>query len=341
VGGTGGHEDEDKDKDKDTGDVMIPTRRTLWGSGAALAALVVLALSPLRAAPPEDTPRGPPESHPVSSGRAHLDPTEEACAVPGSDGVARLLENPAHAIIHVLVKHLAEGQVLDVVFCDEGGAQETVGMITTRPEDEEGDDAGGGDDGGGAGDAGDGEGDDEDGANGILKLDTGRGDALPLGAMTVSDLFGATVKIRDADGCTLLSGVIAPHPSRGGPPDDGGDDGGGDDGGGDDGGGGDGAVTAALVLSGPHDASFIRGDADMDGAVAITDPILTLNVLFQGAPFSYCRDALDANDDGGIDVSDPVASLGALFLGTGPLPPPSVHDGPGFDPTADLQFCYE
>lgn len=82
---------------------------------------------------------------------------------------------------------------------------------------------------------------------------------------------------------------------------------------------------------------FLRGDADGDGVVDITDPIVTLGYLFLGAGALPCDDAADANDDGKIDVSDPVSTLNFLFLGAGPLPEPSAEKGQ--DPTSDLLVC--
>ncbi|MBI4582834.1 MAG: hypothetical protein HY717_02200 [Planctomycetes bacterium] len=51
-------------------------------------------------------------------------------------------------------------------------------------------------------------------------------------------------------------------------------------------------------------ASFIRGDADGDGSLAVTDAINTMTHLYLGFPPKLdCRDAADANDDGVVDIT--------------------------------------
>jgi hypothetical protein len=84
-------------------------------------------------------------------------------------------------------------------------------------------------------------------------------------------------------------------------------------------------------------AIFVRGDANDDGAVNISDPVHTLGHLFAGDASLDCEDAADANDDGEVNISDPIATLGRLFLGDGFLPPPSRS--PGVDPTRDELGC--
>ena len=79
-------------------------------------------------------------------------------------------------------------------------------------------------------------------------------------------------------------------------------------------------------------APFLRGDADGDVSVSITDAVFTLNALFSGGPGPACEDAADANDDGALNVSDPISLLGSLFLGTGDPPFPG-SDVAGFDGT--------
>ena len=95
--------------------------------------------------------------------------------------------------------------------------------------------------------------------------------------------------------------------------------------------------TDASVQVVPDISLFIRGDANGDRKVDISDPQRTLSFLFLGGLQPYCLDAADANDDGRLDVSDPIATLGSLFLGTGPLPPP--NDTPAEDPTPDSFGC--
>jgi len=83
---------------------------------------------------------------------------------------------------------------------------------------------------------------------------------------------------------------------------------------------------------------FVRGDANDNGALSISDPIFLLSYLFAGGTEPPCEDAADANDDGILDLSDPVSILGYLFMG-GEIPPPSPPGPPGPDPTLDPLGC--
>ena len=87
-----------------------------------------------------------------------------------------------------------------------------------------------------------------------------------------------------------------------------------------------------------HQVEFLRGDANFDGVLNISDPIASLDFLFRGRFIPPCADAVDFNDDGRNDVSDPVAALSYLYRGG--APPPAPHPAPGQDPTdADLLTC--
>ena len=83
-----------------------------------------------------------------------------------------------------------------------------------------------------------------------------------------------------------------------------------------------------------------RGDANLDGTMDISDPILVLNVLFLGIGQLLCLDAADANDDGTVDLSDAVTKLQVLFGGIGEIPDPGFQVcGP--DPSDDELGCEE
>jgi hypothetical protein len=100
------------------------------------------------------------------------------------------------------------------------------------------------------------------------------------------------------------------------------------------------AGEVLFVLEGWFDAPFLRGDADHDGTINITDSLSTLNFLFSGGARPYCLDASDANDDGEVNISDAISLLGYLFLGTArPAEPGTMI--PGSDPTADRLYCEE
>lgn len=76
---------------------------------------------------------------------------------------------------------------------------------------------------------------------------------------------------------------------------------------------------------------FIRGDANQDDRVDVSDPRFSLDHLFLGGPAPLCLAAADANDDEKLDIADAIATLGFLFLGDAALPPPGPRPGP--DPT--------
>lgn len=84
------------------------------------------------------------------------------------------------------------------------------------------------------------------------------------------------------------------------------------------------------------DWTFVRGDANGDALVDVSDPVYALNYLFDFGPV-LCLDAVDANDDGLADVSDAVYLLEFLFNFGAPPPPPL--DTCGIDPTDDAIGC--
>lgn len=72
---------------------------------------------------------------------------------------------------------------------------------------------------------------------------------------------------------------------------------------------------------------FVRGDANGDGKVDISDPVYTLAFLFLGAEDPACPDAMDADDDGSIIITDAIAVLSGLFLGTDSISAPYPSSG--------------
>jgi hypothetical protein len=92
------------------------------------------------------------------------------------------------------------------------------------------------------------------------------------------------------------------------------------------------------VVGGGEGPPFRRGDGNLDGRRDISDVVVILAYLFQGATEPVaCLDAADATDDGEVDLSDALRTLFWLFAGADPLPPPSDACGP--DPTADVLRC--
>lgn len=91
------------------------------------------------------------------------------------------------------------------------------------------------------------------------------------------------------------------------------------------------------------DWTFVRGDANDDANLDVSDAVAELLYLFGGAP-AVCLDALDANDDGTVDLADPVYSLSYLFAGGAapaePFPACGTDGTPdGLDCTGPLVSC--
>jgi hypothetical protein len=97
-------------------------------------------------------------------------------------------------------------------------------------------------------------------------------------------------------------------------------------------------ATCGVDIGGPL---FVRGDADTNGTVELTDAVRILNFLFLGIGLLPCGDAADADDNGQHELTDAVRILNYLFLGTGriPAPTPSMPRYPvadcGEDPTEE------
>ncbi|MEM7230698.1 MAG: hypothetical protein AAF517_00900 [Planctomycetota bacterium] len=96
-------------------------------------------------------------------------------------------------------------------------------------------------------------------------------------------------------------------------------------------------VDAVLNIL-PDVSVFIRGDANRDDRVDISDAMHTLAHLFLGRPASTCEDAADADDDGRLLLTDAVFTLNYLFDRGSALPPP--QSSPGLDPTPDNLTCF-
>ncbi len=76
-------------------------------------------------------------------------------------------------------------------------------------------------------------------------------------------------------------------------------------------------VTVSLFGFGNGEPApvFVRGDANSDSTVDISDVVKTLIFLFGGGSQPDCHDAVDANDDGSLDVSDGLFTVTRLFGG--------------------------
>lgn len=84
-------------------------------------------------------------------------------------------------------------------------------------------------------------------------------------------------------------------------------------------------------------AHFLRGDANHDRALGVSDAVFTLAFLLAGGPSPPCRDAADFNDSGFLGLADAVGTLEWLFSG-GP-PPAAPYPVFEADPTGDDLDC--
>ncbi|MDO8508518.1 MAG: hypothetical protein Q7S27_02420 [Nanoarchaeota archaeon] len=89
---------------------------------------------------------------------------------------------------------------------------------------------------------------------------------------------------------------------------------------------------------------FIRGDANNDNLVNISDAVYLLESMYKNGPQLPCLDAGDSNDDGSLDIADPIHILLHKFNGLGIPYPNESSNGrdtlKGIDLTVDnLQDC--
>ena len=84
--------------------------------------------------------------------------------------------------------------------------------------------------------------------------------------------------------------------------------------------------------------TFIRGDLNGDGEIAIGDPLILLNFLFlPGSATPICLDAADFDDDGLLSLIDGIDLLTYMF--SNGTPPSDPFPGCGIDPTPDPLAC--
>ena len=89
-----------------------------------------------------------------------------------------------------------------------------------------------------------------------------------------------------------------------------------------------------LTVPAPLSNEYLRGDANADGQVDVSDAVRTFIMLFSGGAAPACADASDSNDDGRVDVSDGIFLLRWLFTaGDEPSAPGALNCGS--DPTED------
>lgn len=99
----------------------------------------------------------------------------------------------------------------------------------------------------------------------------------------------------------------------------------------------DGSISVFENLFCQGEQEFVRGDANADGELNLSDAVHVLLFLFAGGQTPGCLDAADINGDEDINLTDSVYLLTFLFLG-GPLPPPPAT-GCGTVPDVEGMGC--
>ena len=95
---------------------------------------------------------------------------------------------------------------------------------------------------------------------------------------------------------------------------------------------------SVYVIYGPYgEKTFIRGDANRDALVDISDAVFTLSYLFLGGALPTCEDAVDSDNNGELELTDAVYLLTHIFLGT--QAPPEPYPVAGADRTGDSLGC--
>ncbi len=94
----------------------------------------------------------------------------------------------------------------------------------------------------------------------------------------------------------------------------------------------------AIALRWPvEEIKFIRGDADRNNKVELTDAIIVLDWLFKDGEEPKCLDAADADDNRQIQLTDAVRILNFLFKGG--ESPAQPYPEKGVDSTQDELSC--
>ena len=78
------------------------------------------------------------------------------------------------------------------------------------------------------------------------------------------------------------------------------------------------AFSPGLSLAQSDVFFFVRGDANLDSRLDVSDAVLILTALFVDNSPLVCSDAADANDDGAVTITDAIRVLHFLFSGNVP-----------------------
>ena len=79
----------------------------------------------------------------------------------------------------------------------------------------------------------------------------------------------------------------------------------------------------------PAGPRLVRGDANSDGAINLTDGVIPLLYLFSGGSEPACMDSADSNDTGAIEITDAIIVFSWLFSG-GNAPAAPSPASPGY-----------
>ena len=96
-------------------------------------------------------------------------------------------------------------------------------------------------------------------------------------------------------------------------------------------------TTDGSVTTNCNPVEFLRGDANDDLAVSVSDAVYLIEFLFLGGVAMNCDRSGDANVDGGLNVADIVFLLNALFSNGPTIPAPWPTCGP--DPLVSPLSC--
>jgi len=97
-------------------------------------------------------------------------------------------------------------------------------------------------------------------------------------------------------------------------------------------------ASLPVILHVGEGVYFLRGDANQDGKLDISDPILALGYLFGGKSVS-CAAALDSNGDDELGIADPIYLL--MYLFAEGASPPAPFPVCGLSPRATSLSCEE
>ncbi|MEM7231100.1 MAG: hypothetical protein AAF517_02930, partial [Planctomycetota bacterium] len=64
-----------------------------------------------------------------------------------------------------------------------------------------------------------------------------------------------------------------------------------------------------------QESTFVRGDANLDGRVDLSDSVRILGFLFLGSERPACMKAADTEDSGSVSLNDAIYLVNFLFLG--------------------------